>query len=391
MAVVIRCHQINNNIFLTRYILWLVILLVYGIVLAGCGKNADLQKNLPEEEALPVSIIQVRPTSVPVFAETVAQTEGAKETEIRPRVGGILLKRLYHEGAPVAIDQPLFQIDPVPFENALAEAQAQYQEQRVRVERTRREEYRMQQLITKNFVSQRAYDAAIADHAVEKAALMSAKTRVERAELNLSYTKVTAPVAGASGRSQFSEGALVSANTSLLTTIVQLSPIWVRFSLSDNELVRFGGQLTEKNVRYVTLILADGTEYPHQGTVNFAASQIDPSLGTQQLRATFENTNQQLLPGQFVRVRVAAVESHQLFVLPQVAVLTSDEGRYVYVANEENKTTKRLIETGDWIGNDWVILKGLNSGDRVIVDNIIKLRPEIAVAPKLSQANLSNQ
>jgi len=391
MAVVIRCHQINNNIFLTRYILWLVILLVYGIVLAGCGKNADLQKNLPEEEALSVSIIQVRPTSVPVFAETVAQTEGAKETEIRPRVGGILLKRLYHEGAPVAIDQPLFQIDPVPFENALAEAQAQYQEQRVRVERTRREEYRMQQLITKNFVSQRAYDAAIADHAVEKAALMSAKTRVERAELNLSYTKVTAPVAGASGRSQFSEGALVSANTSLLTTIVQLSPIWVRFSLSDNELVRFGGQLTEKNVRYVTLILADGTEYPHQGTVNFAASQIDPSLGTQQLRATFENTNQQLLPGQFVRVRVAAVESHQLFVLPQVAVLTSDEGRYVYVVNEENKTTKRLIETGDWIGNDWVILKGLNSGDRVIVDNIIKLRPEIAVAPKLSQANLSNQ
>jgi membrane fusion protein, multidrug efflux system len=391
MAVVIRCHQINNNIFLTRYILWLVILLVNGIVLAGCGKNDDLQKNLSEEEALPVSIIQVRPTSVPVFAETVAQTEGAKETEIRPRVGGILLKRSYHEGAPVAAGQPLFQIDPVPFENALAEAQAQHQEQRVRVERTRREKHRMQQLIAKNFVSQRAYDAAVADHAVAEAALMSAKTRVERAELNLSYTKVTAPVAGVSGRSQFSEGALVSANTSLLTTIVQLSPIWVRFSLSDNELVRFGGQLTEKNVRYVTLILADGTEYPHQGTVNFAASQIDPSLGTQQLRATFENTNQQLLPGQFVRVRVAAVEFHQLFVLPQVAVLTSDEGRYVYVVNEENKTTKRLIETGDWIGNDWVILKGLNSGDRVIVDNIIKLRPEIAVAPKLSQANLSNQ
>jgi membrane fusion protein, multidrug efflux system len=391
MAVVIRCHQINNNIFLIRYILWLVILLVNVSLFAGCGESDDLQKNLPAEEALPVSIIQVRPTSVPIFAETVAQTEGAKETEIRPRVGGILLERLYHEGASVATDQPLFQIDPVPFENALAEAQAQYQEQRVRVERTRREEHRMQQLIAKNFVSQRAYDAAIADHAVEKAALMSAKTRVERAELNLSYTKVTAPVAGVSGRSQFSEGALVSANTSLLTTIVQLSPIWVRFSLSDNELGRFGGQLTEKNVRYVTLILADGTEYPHQGKVNFAASQIDPSLGTQQLRATFENTNQQLLPGQFVRVRVAAVESHQLFILPQVAVLTSDEGRYVYVVNEKNKTTKRLIETGDWIGNDWVILKGLNSGDRVIVDNIIKLRPEIAVAPKLSQVNISNQ
>ncbi|MDH5481243.1 MAG: efflux RND transporter periplasmic adaptor subunit, partial [Nitrosomonas sp.] len=354
-------------------------------------ESDDPQKNLPAEEAFPVSIMQVRPTNVPILAETVAQTEGAKETEIRPRVGGILLKRLYHEGAPVAAGQPLFKIDPVPFENALAEAQAQYQEQRVRVERTRREEHRMQQLIAKNFVSQRAYDAAVADHAVEKAALMSAKTRVERAELNLSYTKVTAPVAGVSGRSQFSEGALVSANTSLLTTIVQLSPIWVRFSFSDNELRRFGGQLTEQNVRHVTLILADGAEYPHQGKVNFAASQIDPSLGTQQLRATFENTDQQLLPGQFVRVRVAAAESRQLFVLPQVAVLTSDQGRYVYLVDENSKTTKRSIETGDWIDNDWVIMKGLNSGDRVIVDNIIKLRPEIAVKPKLSQASLPNQ
>ena len=388
---VIKCHQINNKIFLTKYYLWPIILLVNGVLLAGCGESDDLEKNLPAEEALPVSIIQVRPTNVPILAETVAQTEGAKETEIRPRVGGILLKRLYHEGAPVAAGQSLFQIDPVPFENVLAEAQAQHQEQRVRVERTRREKHRMQQLIAKNFVSQRAYDAAVADHAVAEAALMSAKTRVERAELNLSYTKVTAPVAGVSGRSQFSEGALVSANTSLLTTIVQLSPIWVRFSFSDNELRRFGGQLTEKNVRHVTLILADGSEYPHQGKVNFAASQIDPSLGTQQLRATFENTDQQLLPGQFVRVRVAAAESRQLFVLPQVAVLTSDQGRYVYVVNENNKTTKRSIETGDWIGNDWVILKGLNSGDRVIVDNIIKLRPEIAVTPKLSQAKLSNQ
>lgn len=386
-----RCHQINNKIFLTKYYLCSIILLLNGVLLVGCGESDAPPKNLPAEEAFPVSIMQVRPTNVPILAETVAQTEGAKETEIRPRVGGILLKRSYHEGAPVTAGQPLFQIDPVPFENALAEAQAQYQEQRVRVERTRREKHRMQQLITKNFVSQRANDAAVADHAVAEAALVSAKTRVERAELNLSYTKVTAPVAGVSGRSQFSEGALVSANTSLLTTIAQLSPIWVRFSFSENELARFGGQLTEKNVRYVTLILADGTEYPHQGKVNFAASQIDPSLGTQQLRATFENSDQRLLPGQFVRVRVAAVESRQLFVLPQVAVLTSDEGRYVYVVDENNKTTMRSIETGDWIGNDWVVLKGLSSGDKVVIDNIIKLRPEIAVIPKLIPSSLPNQ
>ena len=382
-----RCHQINNKLSLIKYHIWLLILLINGLLLTGCGNSDDIQDNLPAEEVLPVSILQMKPSNVPILAETVAQTEGAKETEIRPRVGGILLKRLYDEGAFVVAGQPLFQIDPVPFENILAEAEAQFLEQRVRVERTRREERRMQHLVTKNFVSERAYDAAIADHAAEKAALTSAKTRVERAELNLSYTKVTAPVSGVSGRSQFSEGALVSANTSLLATIVQLSPIWVRFSFSDNELARFGGRFTEQNVRHVTLILADGTEYPHHGKINYAASQIDPSLGTQQLRATFDNTGQRLLPGQFVRVRVAAVKSRQLFVVPQVAVLTSDQGRYVYVVSEENKATKRSIETGNWIDNNWVILKGLSSDDKVIVDNIIKLRPDITVLPKLSPAS----
>lgn len=382
---VIRYYPTKNKISLIKIHWWLAILLINGFLLIGCERSEDTQKNLSAEETLPVSIIQVKSNNVPILAETVAQTEGAKETEVRPRVGGILLKRLYHEGASIDAGQPLFQIDPVPFENALAEARAQFLEQRVRVERTRREEHRMQQLVAKNFVSERAYDAAVADHAAEKAALMSAKTRVERAELDLSYAKVTAPVSGVSGRSQFSEGALVSANTSLLTTIVQLSPIWVRFSLSDNELARFGGRLTEQNVRHVTLILADGTQYPHRGKVNFAASQIDPVLGTQQLRATFENTDQRLLPGQFVRVRVAAVESRHTFVLPQVAVLTSDLGRYVYVVNEKNEAIKRSVETGDWIGSDWMILKGLKPGDKVIVDNIIKLRPGISVETKLAQ------
>ncbi len=378
----------NSKISPLNFYILLVILIIKGFLLTSCGNNEDTQKNISLEEALPVSIVQVKPSNIPILAETVAQTEGAKETEVRPRVGGILLKWLYQEGAPVTAGQPLFQIDPVPYENALAEAHAQYLEQQVRVERTKREENRMQQLIAKNFVSERAYDAAVANHAVEKAALMSAKTRVERAELELSYTTVIAPVSGISDRSQFSEGALISANTSLLTTIVQLSPIWVRFSFSVNELSQFGGRLNEQNVNHVTLILPDGTKYPFKGKVNFAASQIDPLLGTQQLRATFKNPDQQLLPGQFVRVRVAAVESRQLFVLPQVAVLTSDLGRFVYVVNEKNEATKRLIEAGDWIGSDWIILKGLKSGDKVIVDNIIRLRPGTAVIPTLAQPSL---
>jgi len=360
-----------------------VAMLTVGVALAACGSN-DKSGQPPAGVAMPVSVIEVQPTSVPVSAEAVAQTEGAKEVEIRPRVGGILLKRLYEEGAAVAAGQPMFLIDPVPYQNALAQAKAQLAEQKARIEQTRREENRLQELLTTQSISQREYDNAVSDNAVANAALQQAVVRVRDAELNLSYATVTAPVGGVSGRFQFSEGALVSANTSLLTTIVQLSPIWVRFSFSDNELARFGGHLTEQNVQQVTLILPDGSEYQQKGQLNFAASRIDPLLGTQQLRATFENADQRLLPGQFVRVRVTTGERSGVFIVPQTAVMTSDLGRSVYVVNERNAATVRPVVAGNWLGTNWVILEGLNAGDKVIVNNIIKLRPSTIVSPQAS-------
>jgi membrane fusion protein (multidrug efflux system) len=219
---------------------------------------------------------------------------------------------------------------------------------------------------------------------VARAALQQAQANVREAELNLSYTTVTAPVSGYSGRFQFSEGALITANTSLLTTIVQLSPIWVRFSFSDNELAQLGGRLTEENVKEVTLVLPDGSEYPQKGKLNFAASQIDPLLGTQQLRATFDNADQKLLPGQFVRARVTTGQRDGVFLLPQVAVSTSDQGRFVFVVNEKNEATVRPVVVGDWVGKDWIILEGLNAGDKVIIDNIIKLRPGAPLVPNIA-------
>ncbi len=357
----------------------LVILIPLILPLAACKDNQATSDDLSIEEPIPVHVLSMQSSKQPIGAETIAQTEGAKEVEIRPRVGGILLKRLYTEGTPIKAGQPLFLIDPVPFENTLAEARAQFLEQQIRVARAEREEQRGQALVSKNFISQRAYDGIMAEHMIEKAALKSAKARVQQAELNLSYTTVTAPVDGITGRSQFSEGALITASTSLLTNIIQVSPIWVRFSFSDNELARFGGRLTEHNIQHVTITLTDGSEYSHKGNINFAASQIDPLLGTQQLRATFENSAQRLLPGQFVRVRVAAVESVEVFLVPQIAVLTSDFGRYVYLVNEKNEAIQQPVVAGDWVGQKWIILQGLNPGDRVIIDNIIRLRSGKAV------------
>lgn len=365
----------------------IVMLLLISTLLAACGQDNENEQKPggapPMAMALPVTIMEVQPTTIPISAEAVAQTEGAKEVEIRPRVGGILLKRLYEEGDPVKQGQAMFLIDPEPYKIALTQARAALAEQEARIEQARREEARLKGLLATQSISQREYDTAVSDLAVARATAQRAEANVREAELNLSYTTVTAPVSGISGRFRFSEGALVEPNTSLLTTIVQLSPIWVRFSFSDNELAQLGGRLNEQNVKEVSLVLPDGTVYKEKGKLNFAASEIDPTLGTQQLRATFENKDRRLLPGQFVRARVVTGQREGVFLLPQPAVMTSDQGNFVYVVNAQNQANPQPVTTGDWVGKEWVVLSGLKAGDKVIVDNLLKVRPGMTVSPQL--------
>lgn len=335
---------------------------------------------------LTVGVSRVEPVNIRISAETVAQTEGAKEIEIRPRVGGIVLKRYFHEGTAVKAGEPLYLIDPEPFQKALREVQAEFLEQSIRVLTAKTEKERQEKLVAENFVSKRSYDNAVADLMITEAALHALKARVQQSELDLSYTTVRAPIDGITGRSLISEGILVAANSSVLTTMAQITPIWVRFSFSDNELIRFNGRLTEENIDKVILILPNGTEYPVSGKINFAASEIDPLIGTQQLRATFENPEQQLLPGQFVRVRVISNKTDDVFLLPQVAVMTSDLGRYVYVIDENSEIVVRPVTVGEWIGKDWIILDGLQTGDIVAVNNLIRLSPGMTVNPELIAA-----
>lgn len=359
----------------------LAIGLIATLGLTACGKGVPEAGGPPAGMAMPVSVVTLEATSVPISAEAIAQTEGASEVEIRPRVGGILLKRLYQEGAAVKAGQPMFLIDPVPYQIALSQAKAQLAQQQARIDQTKREAARLQGLLESQSISLREYDNAVSDNATAVATLQQAQAAVREAELNLSYTTVTAPSSGISGRFQFSEGALVAPNTSLLTTIVQLSPIWVRFSFSDNEIAKLGGQLNQKTVKKVSLIMPDGAEYKQPGQLNFAASQIDPALGTQQLRATFDNADKDLLPGQFARVRVTTGSRDSVFVIPQTAVMTNDQGKFVYVVNEKNEATPRPVVAGDWVGKNWVILEGLKAGEKVVTDNLLKLHPGASVAP----------
>lgn len=365
----------------TVFTLSTILIAMTLLTITACSKKEDAAQTGAAMPPMPVSVITLQPTSVPISAESVAQTEGAKEVEIRPRVGGILLKKLFEEGAPIKAGQTMFLIDPVPFQIALSNAKAQLAQQKARLEQTQREAQRLQGLVATQSISQREADNATSDNALARAGLTQFEAAVREAELNLSYTSVTSPISGIAGRFELSEGALVNANTSLLTKVSQITPIWVRFSLSDNELAQLGGPLTQANVKNVSLILPNGEEYTKKGQLNFAASSIDPQLGTQQLRAEFKNEDKRLLPGQFMRVRVVTGHKDGVFVVPQTAVIANDQGKFVYVANEKNEATLTPVVTGNWVGKDWVILSGLGAGDKVIVDNIIKLRPGASVTP----------
>jgi len=355
--------------------------------LIACGK-ANHSSVSPVIDPIPVTFITAQPVELPTTLETVAQTEGAKEIEIRPRVGGILLKRFFVEGKSVKAGESLYLIDPEPYQNALNEANANMLEQQARVKLAREDSQRQKQLIEKGFISRRAFDQSKTDLTLAEAALQSAKARVRQAQLDYSYTNVKAPMSGVTGRSQFSEGNLVSPNTSVLTTLSQLSPIWVRFSFSENEILQFGDYLNEKNVHGVTMILSDGSEYPLPGRINFAASKIDTVLAMQEIRATFENPMLSILSGQFVRVRVAAGKVRTVYRVPQVAVLTGDLERYVYVINDDNTLVSRAVTVGNWLGKDWIIETGLNPGDRIVIDNLIRLAPNKRVEPR---AQVSSQ
>lgn len=357
-----------------------------ALVLNACG-NAS-KELAPPPAAMSVSVQTLTISTVPVQTEVVAQTEGAKQIEVRPRVGGIILKRLYTEGASIKAGQPMFLIDPVPFQILVDQSRALVAQQKARIEQTAREAQRLKSLLESRSISMREYDTAVSDNNVASATLLQYQAQLREAELNLSYTTVKAPESGITGRFELSEGALVNANTSLLSTIVQVSPMWVRFSLSESDLLALGGHLRPSMVKAVNLVLADGKDYPTTGHINFSASQIDPSLGTQQLRAEFNNKDNRLMPGQFVRVRLTTGTQGGVYLVPQTAVLTGQQGRFVYVAekNAQGQTVAAVhpIKEGGWYQDRWILLDGVKAGDQVIIDNLIKVRPGAPVAPHLA-------
>lgn len=351
------------------------------VVLAACSKGDAQQAAAPAPAALTVAAVQVVPRQVPISFESVGRTEGSREIQVRARVSGILEQQLYSEGDTVKQGAPLFKLDRAPFEIELQQARATLAQERARGELAEQDFARLKGLADRRAISQKEADQAASAAKQSVAAVQVAEARVRQAELNLSYTRLDAPISGITGRAQQSIGALVTpgGDSGLLTTITRADPVWVRFALSEAEFAR----LRSSDVRapQVKIEFPDGSSYPVAGKLNFAGSTVDANLGTVQMRAEFANPKLQLLPGQYVRVRVIA-GSVEAIVVPQTAVLQNEGGRFVWVVGAENKAAPRQIKAGSWVGPDWMVLEGLKAGDTVILDNLIRLRPGTQVQIK---------
>lgn len=325
---------------------------------------------------MPVTVRTVQQQAVPVTVEAVGQAEGAKEVEVRARVGGVLQRQQYREGEPVRAGAPMFTIDRAPFEIALAQARAGLAQEQAKADQARREAARLKPLADMQAVSRREADDAASALALAEASVQVQQARVREAELNLSYTVVTAPISGIATRAEKSEGSLVSPADGLLARIMQTDPIWVRFALSEAEYAPLKGQRSAP----VRLLSQDGRPLGPPGKLNYAGPTVDARLGTVGLRAEFPNPGLAILPGQFVRTQVQ-LGTERGWLVPQAAVQSGDQGKFVWVARE-GKAAPAPVEVGGWVGPDWVVRKGLQDGDAVITDNLIKLRPGAPVQPK---------
>lgn len=348
------------------------------LALWGCSEEAAGPR---AQGPVPVSVVRLAPKSLPVSFQSVGRTEGSKEVEVRARVSGILEQQVYAEGTAVKAGTTLFRIEQAPFEIQLEQAKAALAQEVARNEQAQRLAERYTQLVAERAVSKNQADDAVSAFNASAAAVQAARADVREAELNLSYTRVISPINGITGRALRSEGTLVAANSdsSLLTTVIQTDPIWVRFALSQSEYETMRKAMSAgQGSTSVTLLMSDGKPHAHQGKLNFASSTIDTTLGTVQLRAEFPNPDLSLLPGQYLQVKFVAGE-HEGVAVPQTAVLQNDQGKFVWLMKEDGTAVQRPIQTGGWIGNEWEVRDGLQPGDVVILDNLLKLQPGGAV------------
>lgn len=335
-----------------------------------------------------VSFVEVQPRTVPLTFSFVGITAPSKTVEVRARVRGFIESRDFDEGAYVEAGKPLFTIDARPYEADKQVALAQVEQAESRLKLAEQELKRLGAVEVPGAVAGTDIDRQQAERASASASLRLAKANLAKAELELSYTKVSSPLAGFIGKAQKELGALVDeGQNSLLATVQQVDPIYVSVNVSEREFLAWraaeaaGTQGLEGDAPAMELTFEDGSAWPGQGKLNFEAAALDVATGSVEIRAEFANPDRKIKPGQFVKAALRGWQRSGALAIPQRAVGQAPQGTYVYVIAAENKAEMRMITPGPWTGNDWIIEKGLSAGEHVIVDGTVKVRPGIVVNP----------
>lgn len=357
--------------------------LAAGLALAACGKAPAPQA--PPAPEVTVQTVDKQP--VPLELTYPARTVGSREVEVRARVGGIVLKRRFQEGSRIKEGEPMFQIDPEPVRARLSSARAEVAVAKARLDEARRNRDRVLPLFEKNAVSQSRRDEAVSGYDVAQANLQSAESQLRMAQLDLEYTDVRAPISGLTSREVLSEGSLVSTDqqSSLLTKIVQVDPLYVEFTVPEGEaaMIRSGLAPANQSARPpgVKLILENGSEYPQAAQVTFVDNAVDVNSGTVRVRAVLPNKDAQLIPGQFLRAKVEGVMLSNVVSVPRKAVMSGPQGSFVWLVGADSKAQMRPVQVGRSMGNNVIVTDGLQAGDRYIVEGVLKvMQPGIQVS-----------
>ena len=356
-----------------------IALICSAAMISGCNESSAGAPKAPPAE---VGVFTVASAPLPMSTELPGRTSAYQIAEVRPQVGGVIQKRLFVEGANVQAGTSLYQIDPATYEAAVNSAKAALAKARANLLTTQPKVARYKELVEIEGVSRQEYDDAVAAHEQAQADVATAQAALDVANINLKYTKVLAPISGRIGRSSVTPGALVTASqTTALTTVQQLDPIYVDVTQSSNDLLRLKRELESGNLKKhgqakVTLLLADGTTYAEAGKLQFSDVTVDLATGNVTLRALFPNPKLDLLPGMYVRAVVENGINEKAIVVPQQGVSRNQKGQATaLVLNKENLVEQRVLETGGTLGDKWLVTSGLADGDRVIVEGLQKVRP----------------
>jgi len=361
--------------------LQLLSLILVSFILISCNESGQIVQPIPE-----VSVMVTEPRDIPISSVFVGKTASSRRIEIRSRVEGFLEHRLYEEGTMVKEGQVLFQMDRKPFEAQLGAAKAELAQQQARLTNAEANLARVKPLAEQNAVAQKELDDAIGMYRSSAASVEAAKAKVMQAELDLGYTDIYTPVTGVSSFARKREGSYIGiGQDALLTYVAQIQPMWVEFSISENQLFRSRADRTSGLVKAprgeeyeVEIEMADQSIYPHRGKITFADASLSEETGTFLIRAEIPNPEKMLRPGQFVRARLHGGLRPQAILVPQRAVQQAAQGSFVWVI-EDGKTRFQPVKTGPWHGDDWFIEDGLEGGEQVVVDGALSIRPGIEV------------